>query len=82
MVYAHVWGACGEIRAGSSPAYDTIKKTMTFVIVFFIRRLVRALICFAGEAGVFLYGVIKSRKQNIDLQLIASVQDKFCLRHN
>ena len=21
-VYAHVWGACGETRAGSSPAYD------------------------------------------------------------
>ena len=29
-VYAHVWGACGETRAGSSPAVDTIKQTMTF----------------------------------------------------
>ena len=24
-VYAHVWGACGEILGGSSPPYDTIK---------------------------------------------------------
>ena len=31
-----------------SPAIDTIKKTMTFVIVFFIWRLVRGLIRFSG----------------------------------
>ena len=34
-----------------SPAIDTIKKTMTFVIVFFIWRLVRALIRFSGFSG-------------------------------
>ena len=34
-VYAHVWGACGETRAGSSPAVD-IKKGITYVIPFLI----------------------------------------------
>ena len=34
-----------------------------------------------AEAGVFLFGVMKSRKQNTKLPLNASDQDKSHLRH-
>ena len=36
MVDTYVSGAYGEICVGSSPISDTIKKMMTFVIIFFI----------------------------------------------
>ncbi len=36
MVDTHVSGACGEIRGGSSPPYDTIKKILAYAGIFFI----------------------------------------------
>ena len=39
-VYAHGWGACGEILGGSSPPYDTINKAVTscYCLIYFDRK--------------------------------------------
>ncbi len=41
MVDVHAWGACGEIRGGSSPPIDTIKIMRLNAVIIFIKQMAR-----------------------------------------
>ena len=67
---------------------STIKKGITFVIPFLICLIGEGFNPFLwvqrerAEAGVLLFAVMKSRKQNTELPLNASDQDKSRRRHH